>query len=86
MVETTNDLDIENGEIEVTGEANNPLSIEMDLQQLNINHNLVCGIYIYADKETGTAQVSKIGMPNLIEVLENAYIDWTLQNIEGCND
>ena len=85
MVETKNDLDIENEEIEVTGEANNPLSIEMDLQQLNINHNLVCGIYIYADKETGTAQVSKIGMPNLVEVLENAYLDWTLQNIEGCN-
>jgi hypothetical protein len=77
--------DIIEDEIEVTCEAN-PLSIEMDLQQLNINHNLVCGIYIYADKETGTAQVSKIGMPNLIEVLEKAYLDWTLQNIEGCND
>lgn len=83
MVET-NDLDIENEEIEVTGEAN-PLSIEMALQQLNIDHNLVCGIYIYADKETGTAQVSKIGMPNLIEILEDAYLNWTLQDKERGN-
>ena len=60
-------------EIEVTCDTTT-FDLECGLQQLNIDFGLICGIYIYANKD-GNINVTKIGLENHIKILETGYLN-----------
>ena len=64
---------LESDEYEICGVQD----IEMMLQQLNIDCNLLAGVYIYAASD-GKIQVSQVGLPNHCEILEQEYVKWSL--------
>lgn len=60
-------------EIEVTCDTTT-FDLECSLQSINIDFGLICGIYIYADKQ-GNINVTKIGLENHIKILETGYLN-----------
>ena len=72
-IEKDNKEILEDDEIEVTCDTS-VFDLECGLQQLNIDFNIICGMYIYADKE-GKINVTKIGLEKHIEILEAEYLN-----------
>ena len=64
---------LESDEYEISG----AFDIECMLQQLNVDANLLAGIYVYADSE-GKINVSQVGLPKHCEILETEYVKWVL--------
>jgi len=60
-------------EIEVTCDTTT-FDLECSLQSINIDFGLICGMYIYADKQ-GNINVTKIGLENHIKILETGYLN-----------
>ena len=60
-------------EIEVTCDTTT-FDLECSLQAINIDFGLICGMYIYADKQ-GNINVTKIGLENHIKILEIGYLN-----------
>ena len=70
MEEPNQDI-LQDEEIEVTADSST-FDIECSLQQLNIDFNLICGVYLYATS-SGDINISKIGTDKHIQILETAY-------------
>ena len=60
-------------EIEVTCDTTT-FDLECSLQSINIDFGLICGMYIYADKQ-GNINITKIGLENHIKILETGYLN-----------
>lgn len=60
-------------EVEVSCDTST-FDLECSIQQLQVDFGIICGVYIYADKE-GKINVTKIGLEKHIEILETGYLN-----------
>lgn len=60
-------------EVEVTCDTST-FDLECCIQQMQVDFGIICGVYIYADKE-GKINVTKIGLEKHIEILEAGYLN-----------
>ena len=72
-IEKVNEEILEDDEVEVSCDTST-FDLECYIQQMQVDFGIICGVYIYADKE-GKINVTKIGLEKHIEILEAGYLN-----------